>query len=58
MESVLKRLLEKGESVHHINGVRGDNRPANLQLRQRSHGAGVRHACLDCGSSNVGPVAF
>ena len=32
MEETLGRSLTKGESVHHINGVRDDNRPENLEL--------------------------
>jgi hypothetical protein len=32
MESVLGRYLSGVEVVHHINGVRNDNRPENLQL--------------------------
>lgn len=53
MEQVLSRFLLSGESVHHINGVRDDNRPENLQLRQGNHGKGVRYQCSDCGSHNV-----
>jgi len=47
------RPLHKGESVHHINGDRGDNRLENLQLRNGKHGKGFSCVCADCGSANV-----
>lgn len=32
MEQELGRRLEDGENVHHLNGLRDDNRPENLEL--------------------------
>jgi superfamily II DNA or RNA helicase len=32
MEKTIGRSLELSESIHHINGIRHDNRPENLQL--------------------------
>ena len=53
MSRILDRALEAHETVHHINGLRDDNRPENLQLRNGRHGKGVVLVCLDCGSHNV-----
>lgn len=42
MESLLGRHLLREETVHHVNGVRNDNSPENLQLWSSSQPAGQR----------------
>lgn len=46
MERTLRRKLRRGETVHHKNGIRDDNRPENLELWATHHSHGQRVADL------------
>jgi len=50
MEQHLNRLLEKDEDVHHINGIKTDNRIENLQLF-KNNSEHIKQAHKDLGIS-------
>lgn len=44
MQAVLKRTLGDSEHVHHINGIKDDDRPANLTVLTRAAHTALHHA--------------
>lgn len=42
MSKYLGRKIEKGEEIHHRNGIRDDNRLENLELWTKKHPPGQR----------------
>ena len=53
MTEMLGRPLIKGESVHHKNGIRDDNRPENLELWVSLVRFGQRAIDIHCPNCNV-----
>lgn len=46
-------LIQKNQTVHHVNGNRIDNSPENLQIGTGQNGSGVSYICAECGSEDI-----
>lgn len=62
LEKKLGRYLTKDEVAHHINGLKDDNRPENIELMVKKQHDGLKdgktsvdasdRVCIDCGITN------
>lgn len=48
IEQKIGRFLTEKEQVHHINGIKGDNRPGNLELLSQANNMLRDKFCRDC----------
>ena len=53
LEKKIGRCLLPGENVHHRNGLKGDNRPRNLELWCRPQPSGIRAKDALCWAKEV-----